>query len=328
MRKRGVIAPLIVGLIAGSGLTWGASFLKSESPVEREELHLGQKDFINPLVDCPGSPRGMPANKANLQDALNDLIEKASKNGDVQEVAVLYRDLNNGPGLAINAKAPFIAASLLKLPILVAFFKKRDSAPKLFDNQLTFDNVADGKLERQPTIAPAFPPMEGGKRYNVGELLARMIVDSDNFATAMLMKYYPEVDIAQTLRDMGIPISMKGDELWINVEDYAGIFRILYNTTYLGQEPSNSALAMMTQSTFDLGLEAGVEPGVPVAHKFGEREIGPLQQFHDCGIVYYPLRPYLLCVMTRGGKQKALIEVIAAISKTVYNQVKKVSEDR
>jgi hypothetical protein len=58
-----------------------------------------------------------------------------------------------------------------------------------------------------------------------------------------------------------------------------------------------------------------------VAHKFGERIMGDSFQLHDCGIVYYPDNPYLLCVMTKGHdfyKQQTAIQII---SKFIYNKI-------
>jgi hypothetical protein len=47
-----------------------------------------------------------------------------------------------------------------------------------------------------------------------------------------------------------------------------------------------------------------------------------MQHFHDCGIVYYPKHPYLLCVMTQGQDPETLENAIAEISKFTYTQVK------
>jgi hypothetical protein len=44
-------------------------------------------------------------------------------------------------------------------------------------------------------------------------------------------------------------------------------------------------------------------------------------QLHDCGIVYYPHKPYLLCVMTRGKSSDDNSKMIAEISKLVYREV-------
>jgi hypothetical protein len=42
---------------------------------------------------------------------------------------------------------------------------------------------------------------------------------------------------------------------------------------------------------------------------------------HDCGIVYYPERPYFLCVMTKGYEFKRLAAVIRVMSRAVYREV-------
>ena len=65
-----------------------------------------------------------------------------------------------------------------------------------------------------------------------------------------------------------------------------------------------------------------------MAHKFGENTDIDLttgtqvdKELHDCGIVYVPQKPYLLCVMTRGQDFNSLTNVISSISKIVYNLV-------
>jgi len=60
-----------------------------------------------------------------------------------------------------------------------------------------------------------------------------------------------------------------------------------------------------------------------VASRFGERAHGPAgaKQLHDCGIVYCPRRPYLLCVMTRGDDFQELTGTIRDLSRLVYSDV-------
>ena len=75
---------------------------------------------------------------------------------------------------------------------------------------------------------------------------------------------------------------------------------------------SEKALGLLQKSEFHKGLVAGVPSGTIVAHKFGERDgltIGE-KQLHDCGIIYYPGNPYLLCVMTRGDNFDELAGVV------------------
>ena len=96
----------------------------------------------------------------------------------------------------------------------------------------------------------------------------------------------------------------------------------MFNASYLSRESSERGLAYLAHSDFQNGLVAGVPQGITVAHKFGERvSANGAKQLHDCGIVYYPTRPYLLCVMTRGDDFSKLTEVIQSVSRIVYQSV-------
>ncbi len=85
---------------------------------------------------------------------------------------------------------------------------------------------------------------------------------------------------------------------------------------------SSRALELLTKTAFNDGLRAGVPENIEVAHKFGERILpNNIQQLHDCGIVYIPNKPYLLCIMTRGKDMHTLQGVIEEISSSVYAEV-------
>jgi hypothetical protein len=86
---------------------------------------------------------------------------------------------------------------------------------------------------------------------------------------------------------------------------------------------SEKALQIMTHAEFKDGILAGVPKDIIVAHKFGERMLPESddKQIHDCGIVYYPRHPYLLCVMTRGKDFTSLKSTLATISRVVFTEV-------
>src|SRR3989338_6738009 len=94
---------------------------------------------------------------------------------------------------------------------------------------------------------------------------------------------------------------------YLSPRDMSRIFRTLYNSTYLTKSYSEQALELLTKTDFTKGIVSGVEAKIAVAHKFGEYTEYPTglldipnHQLHDCGIIYYPKKPYLLCVMTMG----------------------------
>jgi hypothetical protein len=86
---------------------------------------------------------------------------------------------------------------------------------------------------------------------------------------------------------------------------------------------SERALGLLSRVVFADGIVRGVPNQYAVAHKYGIRETGSSneRQLHDCGIVYYPEHPYLLCVMSRGTNFDKLSETIQAISEVVFSEV-------
>ena len=81
-------------------------------------------------------------------------------------------------------------------------------------------------------------------------------------------------------------------------------------------------MEILSKTTFKEGIVAGVPEGTVVAHKFGQflstTNTADGVELHDCGIIYYPDYPYLLCVMTKGNSLDELKNVIKGISKITY----------
>ncbi len=128
------------------------------------------------------------------------------------------------------------------------------------------------------------------------------------------------VDPQDTFEYLNVTLPSSG---LLTAKQYGTFFRILFNSSYLDYDDSEKALSLLNDSTFVQGLRAGVPTNVQVAHKFGERwDYGNSEkELHDCGIVYYPGHPYLLCVMTQGTNFDDMASAIANISRFVYMQV-------
>ena len=153
-----------------------------------------------------------------------------------------------------------------------------------------------------------------------------MIIYSDNVAYDLLLENIDNRLLVQTFTDLGINISQgftnpSGNIL--SVKDYASFFRILYNSSYLNKTMSEKALKLLNQVEFDKALVAGLPSTITISHKFGEREFLATgeKQLHDCGIIYLPDKPYLLCVMTRGKDISLLANAISQISSLIYRQL-------
>lgn len=156
-----------------------------------------------------------------------------------------------------------------------------------------------------------------------------MIQKSDNTGVLVLLNNIKSEHLKEVFDSVSVPFKDTITEVPVRVKDYAGFFRVLYNSSYLDRQMSEKALEILSKSKYVNGLRKGVPPEVIVANKFGERTNGEKMtdiQLHDCGIIYYPKRPYLLCVMTRGDNFGNQEKVIEELSRFVYNEVDKIKE--
>lgn len=246
------------------------------------------------------------------------LIAESRKARLVSDVAVYFRDMENGPVFGLDANTMYTPASLMKVPLMMAVLKEAESNPALLSHKLRND---------QPEMARSdfnTHALTRGAEYTVDELVRAMIASSDNDAVVMLRTVVADAPLNEVFRDFGLIIpEVRSAEDSMSVREYAAFFRILYNASYLNKAMSQKALEYLAASEFKQALADGVPPGVIVAHKFGERSFDDkkTKQLHDCGIVYHPAKPYVLCVMTRGDDFDKLASVIKNVSAMVYKEV-------
>ena len=282
--------------------------------------------FINPSLACGTASKFNKSNPIVLKEKLTNFIADKKNAGEASTISVYFRDLEDGPVMGIDEDELFISASLLKLPIVLTFFRlAEDGAPHILDQNILYEL---GK-NAGPPPAQYFIPIKSavpGSTYSVNELIYYSLVYSDNSAIEILKTYLKNIGNGQdlilgTFKDLGLtePSSLSTSD--ISTRGYASIFRQLFNASYLSNESSEKVLSVLSESQFKSGLTVGVPEGVRVAHKFGEREMGEEKQLHDCGIVYYPGNPYLICVMTRGKNYDTLAHVVGDISKMVYDEM-------
>jgi beta-lactamase class A len=287
--------------------------------------------YISPLLECDSDRevfrnRELRPFKGKVEAALRGLlaapgIDAPAPDGGVESASVYFRELNDGLWFSINEELAFEPASMRKIPMLIALLKQAERTPGLLERRVAVELPKDlnAAQEFKPTL-----PVELGRTYLVGDLLSRMIVGSDNNAFAVLGGLVEREELGKVYGLLGMrPPSGPREQDGFTVLSYGAYFRILYNGTYLSKESSERVLELMTEVEFRAGLVAGVGRDVAVAHKFGERTDAATgeRQLHDCGIVYYPRHPYLLCVMTRGRGFDDLAGAIATISRTVFEQV-------
>lgn len=287
--------------------------------VERRE---GQTRYINPLLACDvaedviRAPELIPF-KNKIETYLNTRIDtRLSKT-----VSVYFRELNDGYWFSIGDEEKFTPASLRKVPLMIALLKQAEQENGLLDRRVKFDLANDFNLNQN--IKPSKTLVKGNE-YTVRDLIYRMMVYSDNNAFTFLTKLVDPAQFDKVYSRLRLQNPrVQNDDDFLSVQTYESFFRVLYNASYLSREASDWALEIMSKSEFRSGLVAGVPANITVSHKFGEKSDANngTVQLHDCGIIYYPQHPYLLCVMSQGPNFEVLDDVIAEISRISFETV-------
>lgn len=280
-----------------------------------------QYSYISPVARCATGEMSYTKAYEEFQADTEVWIDQERAKGTIIDAAVYFRDLQNGPWFGVNENDKFVPASLFKVPVMMAVLKQTQVRPGLLDEVITapsvLPNIPTDTDDPKKTVLP-------NVSYTVEDLLERMIMYSDNMAMDLLVRILEHIvggahASRQIYLDLGVLAAE--DAQVISVKSYASLFRVLYNARYLSREMSEKALTMLSQTEFRDALVAGLPSDVPVAHKYGIHNIEGDRLFHDCGIIYHPIRPYLLCVMTRGNDLDKSVAFIADLSRRVYVQV-------
>lgn len=265
------------------------------------------------------------SNYTKLKNILQDMVSTRIAEKKANDISIYFRDLINGPTMGIDEHIQFSPASLLKLPLLITYLKiSEDGHNNLLDRKIAFPKIEDYSNQFFSPKALIQEDVE----YSIDDLLRRMIKYSDNRAYFGLLKYLSIVSPKEDLLlgtdvDLGIIDPKNDSDQTVTVKSYASIFIQLFHSSFFNkQETSEKALSILSETDFNDGIVKGVPKGLRVAHKFGERSDLPngKKQLHDCGIVYYPKNPYLICIMTRGNDFNDLTKIIQDFSEVIYKE--------
>ncbi len=312
-------------VLAGAVVVLGISFVYvyQENAVRQEKCHK-EHPLLNGDALCGNPDVIKKTGYLKTRQEIIDYIDLQRKEGTLEDAAVYFLDPIHGPNFEINSLAEFAPASLLKLPLAFVFLVAAEAEPELFTQKVVYTGTTTVETQGVQPHTTAI----AGREYTIGELLRLMIVYSDNASYEVLEQFIANQPQRAHLRqeifqELGLIDPKSRIESTLSVRSYAGLFRVLYNVSYLSIENSQKLLSWLVESDYVEGLVKGVPEGTLVANKFGERTdfSTGTKQLHDCGIVYYPENPYLLCVMTRGTDFAELQKVIAEISRIVYTEV-------
>ncbi len=305
-----------------------AYFWFKPKPAKKLEAAAHQQKYslLNPLIDDFEENHLKMTELKSFRGKIEDYIKKETAISPDLHVSYYFRDLNNGLWTGVNEKETFAPASLMKIPVMIAILKKAETHPDVFDLEIVYDSINDNRIEEDQGIKKIH-----GQHYSMDELIEMMIDYSDNFATLTLLKYIGEEAVQKVESDLNIRIKPEYTELsnFVTVKNYAGFFRILYNASYLNSEMSQRALTYLSKAEYKEGIRKAIPDSIVVAHKYGKRDISGVGtklesiQLHHFGLIYYPGKPFLLGIMTRGSNLVQKKRIIYELSKITFEEVHK-----
>jgi beta-lactamase class A len=255
--------------------------------------------------------------------------EITSLKGAVQNLAltspnltpgVFLVDLNSGGYVDMNAGASFPAASTIKVPILVAFFRDVDAGNIRLDEILTMqqDMVAGGSGNMQ------YKPV--GTQYTALEVATKMITISDNTATNMLIAKLGGIEaLNQRFRSWGLTTTVIRNKLpdlegtnTTSPKELGNLLAMVNQGNLVSMQSRDRLLDIMRHTEKDTLLPSGLAPGATIAHKTGD--IGTM--LADAGLVDMPTgKRYIAAVMIqRPNNDPRAEKLISAISRVAYQQ--------
>ena len=313
--------------MAGFGAGWYLEG-KMNNAVILLPLRLTGYQFISPLLTCNlANPKIFPPDRS-LSDAVRAVITRHEAQGDVSKASASITDFTTGRWANVNPSLAYYPSSLGKIPIMMAYYLEAESSTDILDKKILYP-LGDADLNTSQDIPPAHAIIPG-QSYTIEQLIEFMIEDSDNNAAQLLYKNIDPTALQGVYSDLQIPF--EGNVTLANADfmtpqQISVLFRVLYNSTYLSRDYSEKALSLMSQSSFTQGIVAGTPSSTVIAHKLGlvvvtQGSLTTEHELHDCGIVYAPSNPYLLCIMTRGSSSLGTMEnTVADIAKAAYQQM-------
>lgn len=310
----GIAIGLAVGYLVGAG--------PSSSPVNPAQVraNLSEYKFINPPLYSDG-PSETTQPYLSFKSSLGSYVALAEKSGKASDVSVYFRDLNTGNWTGVNENDLYRPSSMLKVLNMMSALVIAQGEPGFLGTKLPYEATDHSDQYYKPAHT-----LSTGD-HTVQELINAMIIDSDNDALHSLDTDTHLSDTFDFLYSLfRLPVASSTD--FMSPKSYSALFRVLYNSSLFPWDLSEQVLDLLTHTSFNSGIVAGVPEGTAVAHKFGENTAVTTEgniverELHDCGIVYYPGHPYLVCIMTKGQDFSSLESAISDVSKMAYGFAK------
>ncbi|WP_409291912.1 serine hydrolase [Peribacillus sp. SCS-37] len=263
----------------------------------------------------------MSMRKNSMAD-FESCLQAASEQLDGRIAAYIEID---GAAAVWNGGAVMPAASLIKLPIMLAAFRLNEQG------RLPLGRRMNIPLSQKAGGAGVLHILSEETSLSVKDLLALMIIVSDNTAANMMIDLIGFHEINKVILEAGMKDTVlsrkmmdwdainEGRDNFTTAQDIVICLKAFSEGSYLSQESSAAAMKIMQSQQFIDKLPSGMDlEKVHAANKTGELPGAE----HDCGIFSYGDRRAYAAVLTdRLQKKEDGREAISRIGKVLYQHI-------
>lgn len=237
------------------------------------------------------------------QAVLNDTKGKKGNYG------IYFADLKHGTSFGSNEYEQFTAASVNKVPLIVALYSLAEHGNVDLNEQITLQerdiqDYGTGSLRYQ----------KPGGTYSLKTLAKLALKESDNTAAYILGQKLGHATVQEVIDGFGLT-QTSIDENTTSSYDLYLLFKGLYEHKFVSEAHAKEILGYMTDTDIEDRLPAHLPAGTIVSHKTGDA-VGSL---HDVGVITRGDDVYFLSVLTSdiGTDETAVKETISEIARTI-----------
>ncbi|MFC1625913.1 serine hydrolase [Patescibacteria group bacterium] len=266
------------------------------------KLRLTLPSFKGETIVIQGSPQ-------YKQKAERITTSFKNETNSLSGVYALYMvDLESGYTFGVNETEIIQAASLIKLPVIAAFYKHVEGGNINLDTKYTLKNsdkiAGSGSLYSKPA----------GTVLTYRDMIKLMGKESDNTSFGIIKRIVGAQNINAMIKEIGMNDTVL-DTNMTSSKDIGLFFQKLWDGQIMNDTNKNELLSFLTDTMYENWIVEGIPKDIRVAHKYG-REVHVV---NDAGIVYSD-HPFVLVLMSDGIIEREADEIFPKLAKMVYHE--------
>jgi len=255
-------------------------------------------------------------------------------NNETGNFALAFKNLDDGKEILINENEIFHAASTMKTPVMIEFYKQLHQGKLSLEDTLQiknkFKSIVDGTIYKLSEFDDSDKNTYNklGQYYSINNLIYEMITISSNFATNILIEYIGANNVTKSMKEIGalnINIlrgveDIKAFELGLNNTTSAKDLLIIYEKLAKGKIINNESSAIMIDILKDQKYDDIIPKYLPKDIEIANKTGMITGVHHDSGIVFLKDgKKYVIVLLSKNmSDMESGTEMMAKISELIY----------